>query len=287
MKKYLLCFLLFCIGNIMHSFCYGQENQVIVLKGVVIDADSLLPLPYVHIRTKNLQLANATEVNGQFNVRVHLQDTIIFTSIGYKPFQLIPADSSQQKLEHLVITMTPQVYQLHEVSVKAYEDLTKYIRYKDKPLDMRMPEKKPLFERKEPKATPAVKLAGGMNGASLEGGLSAFANLFNSKFQQEKKLRKLLEIEGEEKQRQYLTDIMTEKYQEMLLHVADLNQADVRRFTKAYMPDPNVMVNMNDYTIVAGIIDDLRRFVPTTTEDVSVEEISKRANFEGDKPVDQ
>lgn len=267
--------------------CFGQESEKTTLKGIVVDADSLTPLPYVHIRVKNTRLGGVTEADGQFNVRVNVKDSIIFTIVGYRPYLLVPADSTEKSLKNLVISMTPQVYTLNEVSVKAYDDITKYIRRKEKPFDMKMPENKPLFERKEPEAAPALGTAGGMNGAALEGGLTAFANLFNDKFQQEKKLKKLLEIEEEEKRQQYLREVMTEKYQAMVGEVSDLDQADLQRFTADYMPDPNVMLHMNDYAVMVGILENLRKFKPKAEEELSVEEISKRAVFEGEEKPKQ
>lgn len=283
-KKYLSGFLLLFIGSIS---CFGQENEKITLKGVVVDADSLTPLPYVHVRVKNTRLGGATEAGGQFNINVNSHDSIVFTMVGYKPYLLVPADSAQEKLNNLVIAMTPQIYELDEVSVKAYDDITKYIRRKEKPLDMKIQKGTPLFDKKEPEATPAVGMGTGMNGAYLEGGLTAFANLFSDKFQQEKKLKKLLEIEEEEKRQQYLREVMTEKYQEMVLQTTDFRQSDIQRFTDTYMPDPNVMVHMNDYTIMVGILENLRKFTPKTGEEISVEEISKRAVFEGEEKTKQ
>lgn len=283
MKRYLSGLLLLFIFHVSPILCLGQADRHVTLQGVVVDADSLTPLPYVHILVKNASLGSATAVNGQFNVSVNIHDTIVFTSVGYKPYLLVPADSTEESLSNLVIPMRPHISELEEVTVKAYDDITKYIRREEKPFNMNRSKATPLFERKEPEERKAVQMATGTNGAALEGAVTAFANLFNDKYQQEKKLKKLLEIEEVEKRQQYLREIMTEKYQAMVAQVSDLSEADIHQFTAAYMPDPQIMANMNDYSIMVGILENLEKFQPKERESISVDEILEKGVFEGEE----
>lgn len=287
MKGYLSGFILLLILCISPFLCLGQAAGQVTLQGVVVDADSLTALPYVHIRVKSDNIGGATTVTGEFNVSVHAYDTIVFTSVGYKPYLLVPADSTEASLSNLVIPMTEAVSELDEVTIKAYDDITKYIRREEKPFSMHRTQPTPLFERKEPKEVPGVGMTGGMNGAALEGAITAFANLFNDKFQQEKKLKKLLEIEEAEKRQQYLREVMTEKYQTIVAEVSDLSQGDIDRFTAAYMPDPQAMINMNDYTIIVGILENLENFQSQERNSRSVEDILKHGVFEGEEKPEQ
>ncbi|MEQ9443349.1 MAG: carboxypeptidase-like regulatory domain-containing protein [Cyclobacteriaceae bacterium] len=283
MKQYLACWLLLLICYALPQIGFGQSDQQVILRGVIVDADSLSPLPYVHIREKNDRMGSATALNGQFSVSVNVEDTILFTSVGYKPYQLVPADSAEENLIGLVIPMVPNVQELKEVTVKAYDDITKYIRREEVPFSMNKTKGTPLFEKKEAEEQKAVRMAPGMNGARLEGAVTAFANLFNDKFQQEKKLKELLEIKEAEEQQKYLEQIMTERYQELVAQASKMNEADILRFTKFYMPHPLAMIDMDDYTIMVSILENLERFQPELKRRLAIEELLEKKVFEGEE----
>ncbi len=282
MKQNVSGFILLLFFLLSSFLCLGQEKEPVVLQGVVVAADSLIPLPDVHIRLKNARLATATAANGRFRVSIYAHDTLVFTRIGYHPFLLTPADSTPESLNDLVITMKEQVYELGEVKVKAYEDITQYIRRPQKPFSMERSKGTPLFEKKEAEERSAVGMGTGMNGASLEGAVTAFANLFNSKFQQEKKLKELLALEAEEERKQYLREMMTEKYQAMVAHVSTLNEAEIERFTLQYMPDPQVMINMNDYAVMVSILESLEQYQPVAKDDLWLDKLLETGVFEGE-----
>ena len=283
----LLCCGLFLLCWMFSLTSYGQANEQVILRGVVVDADSLSHLPFVHIREKSGRLANATDAQGQFNVRVFSRDTIVFTSVGYKPFLLVPADSTEESLLELTILMKPHVNELQEVTVKAYDDISKLIRREEVPFSMERDKPEPLFERKEPKEQKAVRMTTGANGAQLEGAVTAFANLFNDKYQQEKKLKQLLEIQEAEERQQYLREIMTEKYQEMVAQASNLSDTDIQRFTITHMPAPEAMLAMDDYTIMLTILNDLKTFEPEEERRLAIEKLLKKKVFEGEVQSNQ
>lgn len=288
MERYFTCFLLLLILPSFAHLAFGQDDNRLILRGVVVDADRSSPLPYVHIREKSDRLASATDINGQFNVSVNLQDTIVFTSVGYQPFLFVPSDSTEESLLHLVISMLPQVQELQEVTVKAYDDITKFIRREEEPFSMNRPKGTPLFERKEPKEQKAIRMASGTNGAALEGAVTAFANLFNDKYQQEKKLKKLLVVKEAEEQEEYLQTMMTERYQKMVAQAnSELSEAEIHQFTMAYMPPAQYMFNLDDYTLMHSILINLEKFQPEGKRSVAIEELLKTKVFEGDVPAPQ
>ena len=258
---------------------FGQDEEKVVIEGIVVDADSLQALPLVHLRIRNTNLGGVTGEDGRFKTRISPQDTLVFSSVGYQPYILVPADSTAQSLSSLVIRMKPQITVLEEVKIKEYVDITRYIRRDyDSTVDMRRPKGTPLFEKSTPQERKAVSLGASPNGATLEGAVTAFANLFNDEFQQKKKLKQLLEIEEAQAQQRAVKEATTQRYQAMVLTVADLSDADLQRFTELHMPYPLAMTDMSDYEVMEGIIQNLKEF---ESQEVFLERLLDTGVFEG------
>ena len=279
-KKYAFGFLFLLAG--LPFVSSGQDNEKVIIEGIVVDADSLQPLPYVHVRARNTNLGAVTGSDGRFNIRVNAQDSIDFSIVGYHSYLLVPSDSTAQSLKNMMIRMKSRTYVLNEIKVKEYIDITKYIQPKyDSTVDLRRPENIRLFEEKEPQQKKAVHVAPGPNGATLVGAVTAFANLFNDEYQQTKKLNEILEIEEEEKRNQRIKEVMTERYHAMVQMVTDLDDAALDRFTASYMPPPNLMMQMNEYAVLEGILLNLEEFEVRQAQDkLSLDLKLKNAVFE-------
>ncbi len=264
---------------------FGQEQEKIVIEGIVVDADSTQGLPSVHLRIPNTSLGGVTGEDGRFKTRVYPHDSIVFSSVGYEPYLVVLSDSTAQSRRALVVRMKPQVTMLEEVKIKEYIDITKYIKYKvDSTVDMRRPKGTPLFEKSVPKERKAVQMSAGPNGATLEGAVTAFANLFSDEHQQKKKLKQLLAAEEAQAQQQALREEMVERYQALVLNVVNLNAVELQRFTAAYMPSSLAMVSMSDYVVTAGIVRNLKQY---ESQEVFLEELLKKGVFEGQEDVQQ
>lgn len=259
---------------------FAQDGDKVEIAGVVVDADSVLALPNVHLQVPATGLGGVTDADGRFRFRVSPEDTIVFSSVGYAPFYLLPADSSAESLQKLVIRLQPQVTMLEGVEVKDYIDVSHYLQPKiDSTVDMRRSRGTPLFEDQEAREPNAVGTAGGLNGARLEGGLTALANLFNDDFQQRKKLKEILAMEEKQAQEEALRKAMTEKYHLMLAAAADLSENDVDRFTDLYMPPPRRMLQMTDYQVMESILFYMAKFEP---EGDFLQDLLKNGKFEGE-----
>ena len=281
MNKLLWCAMLFLLLRPLVSF--GQEEEKIVIEGIVVDADSAHALPSVHLRIPNTSLGGVTGEDGRFKTRIYPSDSIVFSSVGYAPYLLTLSDSTAQNRRTLVIRMQPQITMLEEVKIKEYVDITKYIKYKiDSTVDMRRPKGTPLFEKSTPKERKAVQMSAGPNGARLEGAVTAFANLFSDEHQQKKKLKELLAVEAAEAQQQALAEEMVERYQTLVRNVIKLSDIELQRFTSTYMPYPLAMVSMSDYDVTAGIVRNLKKY---ESQEVFLEELLDKGVFEGQENI--
>ena len=274
MRSHLLYILLLSLLSLSGL---AQEVDKVVISGLVVDADSSRALPNVHLSVARTGLGGVTGTEGRFRFRVEATDTISFTSVGYQPYNLVPADSSSQSLQNLLIRLQPQITMLEGVEVKDYIDVSRYLQPKiDSAVDMRRSRGKPLFEDQEVEEGNTVSFSGGQ----LTGALTAFANLFNDDYQQQKKLKEIMAMEEKQAQEEAIEKAMTEKYHVMLSAAANLNENDVARFTDLYMPPPRQMLQMSDYKVMEGIIFYLGKFEPEVN---FLEEILEKGTFEGEE----
>jgi len=274
MHRHLLYVLPFML--LLSVSAVAQDTEKVEIAGVVVDADSLQTLPNVHLQVPATGLGGVTDADGRFRFRVSAGDTIVFSSVGYAPYTLLPSDSSEASLQKLVIRLQPQVTMLEGVEVKDYIDVSRYLQPKiDSTVDMRRSRGTPLFEDKPVEEGKAVTLSGGQ----LTGALTAFANLFNDDYQQRKKLKEILAMEEKQAQETALRNAMTEKYHSMLAAAADFSENDVERFTQMYMPPPRRMLQMTDYQVMESILFYMAKFEP---EGDFLQDLLKNGKFEGE-----
>jgi len=111
MKKNILylLFFLFLIPVTATAQFENYKDSVIQLYGVVMSADSLQALPSVSIVVKGRNQGTLTNDQGVFSIVVLKGDRIEFTSVGYKPKEvLIPRnlDGNQQSMIQLMVEDT-------------------------------------------------------------------------------------------------------------------------------------------------------------------------------------
>jgi hypothetical protein len=117
MKHFLLVTLLF-------FFVFGavnaQTGTATVIKGVVINISTGLPVEYANIGIEGTFIGAASNMDGEFrfNVPASVKDGSIYVSaVGYKTVQLQIVDLP--KTESIIIEMHPQSYGIEEVDISA------------------------------------------------------------------------------------------------------------------------------------------------------------------------
>jgi hypothetical protein len=114
----------------------GQERQYIQFSGFVMNEEAE-PLPYVHIISMLSRRGTISDRNGIFSIITEPQDTIIFSSVGYKTtFFEIPALVINYHYTHDVI-MQHDTILLEEVLVFPWPT---YEEFKEAFLSLDLPE---------------------------------------------------------------------------------------------------------------------------------------------------
>lgn len=102
-----------------------QQQGAILLTGVVVTGDSLTPLPYTNIVIKNKNTGTSADERGIFSFMADHQDTVIFSSIGFKDSRYIVPDSLTRSHYSIVQIMSNDTVYLRETIIypwKTYEE---------------------------------------------------------------------------------------------------------------------------------------------------------------------
>ncbi|MCO6500642.1 MAG: carboxypeptidase-like regulatory domain-containing protein [Vicingus serpentipes] len=98
----------------------GQEKQdehVVQFTGVVVEGDSLKPMPFTHITIKNSRMGTISDYYGFFSFVAHTNDTILFSSVGYERNKFVIPDSLEEKSYSIIHMMVKDTMLLKEFTV--------------------------------------------------------------------------------------------------------------------------------------------------------------------------
>jgi hypothetical protein len=88
----------------------AQDDNLIQFSGVVLDADSLLPIPYTSIIVMNKKRGTSTDMNGIFSFVAEKGDSLKFSSVGFRTeYFVIPDTLTVQRYSWIQILATDTV----------------------------------------------------------------------------------------------------------------------------------------------------------------------------------
>jgi hypothetical protein len=102
-----------------------DKSTAILLTGVVVTGDSLTRLPFTNILITNKNAGTTSDNNGYFSFRADKNDTIVFSTVGFKKGRYIVPDSLNRNHYSIVQIMTNDTVYLQETIVypwKSYEE---------------------------------------------------------------------------------------------------------------------------------------------------------------------
>jgi len=121
MKHFIFLLLTLCFFN-PSGFSQQQkpaakQAPLIQFSGVVLDQDSLTPIPYVSILVKDKQRAAVSDVYGFFSIVVNAGDEIVFSSLTHKSRSYKLADTIREKYYYAIQVLTKDTVELPVVDV--------------------------------------------------------------------------------------------------------------------------------------------------------------------------
>ncbi len=109
------CFLFLFWLN--HSLAQTKEQKLVQFSGVVVNGDSLKPVPFGNIVIKQTHRGTMSDYFGFFSFVAHASDTIIFSALGYKKARFIIPDSLSDNKYSLIQVLTNDTILLKETVI--------------------------------------------------------------------------------------------------------------------------------------------------------------------------
>src|SRR5215216_3100876 len=119
MNRLLLFAIIFFFGHFSSSAQTVKEEQskLVQFSGVVVTADSLKPIPYANVIIRNTWRGTVTDYFGFFSVVARMNDTIEFSSLGYKKSTFIIPDTLKSNRYSLIQMMHSDTILMREVFI--------------------------------------------------------------------------------------------------------------------------------------------------------------------------
>lgn len=125
MKRISFFLFFFCAVFTVYSQMQPLSSEI-RFSGVVIDSETTRPLAQVNCRRQDR--VSTTDLTGRFEMNTVAGDTIYFTHIGYKPYEIVVPDTLQGEYM-LAVFMTSDTVHLPEVVVRRrYGELARQYR---------------------------------------------------------------------------------------------------------------------------------------------------------------
>ncbi len=102
---------------VQQAVAQDEVRNAVMLTGMVLDADSRDPLPYVNIQIRNTVYGTATDANGYFSLFISPGDTLNFSYIGYADARFVMPAKVTMNNYSLIQLMRQSTVMLSEVVI--------------------------------------------------------------------------------------------------------------------------------------------------------------------------
>ena len=98
-----------------------SQNRYFPLRGKVVSADSLSPIPNVHIISNLSYFGTTSDLNGKFSMQIRRNDSLRVSSIGYTT-QIINISYDSIDANNFEIMMVRDTIMIEEIDIFPYLD---------------------------------------------------------------------------------------------------------------------------------------------------------------------
>ena len=118
--KKILFLIVYCLPLLLNA--QNTERRLVQFSGFVMSADSMMGIPFVHIGIKGTHRMGTAGADGFFSFAATEGDTLIFTSIGFKPATYyIPHNVENNKLSVIQLMLKAE-YSLPTIPIYPWGD---------------------------------------------------------------------------------------------------------------------------------------------------------------------
>lgn len=223
----------------------------VIVAGYVFEESTGEPLPYVNVYVKKSRSGTITDTLGYFLLNATINDTIIFSSLGYDRKYVILTDSATDKKEPLIVFMDTKVYEIRSVEVIS---LRKYKQLEYEITNMRLPDDEFTyaannFPFRSPDIDYYTRGSTPMQGIGMV--FSPITALYDMFSKEGKEKQKLAELQGKD----YLNSLIEEKISAALvMKITGLNQSETNAFLEWCNFSPEFVMKLTEYDLVSVIV---------------------------------
>ena len=137
-----------------------HAQQVIQFSGIIVTGDSLQPVPYTSISVQNTHRGTLSDFFGFFSLVAQENDTINFSSVGFRDARFIIPDSLSETKYSLIQILMPDTIRLPEAVVYPWPSREEF---KDAFLALELPQSEVSNARRNLNAAQMIALAENMS----------------------------------------------------------------------------------------------------------------------------
>ncbi len=230
----------------------------VVIAGYVFESEGLEPIPHVNIYVQRTRKGTITNQRGYFVLKASLNDTIVFSSLGYERKYAVVTDSVKERTDELIILMEKKFYELMSVDII---ELRRYQQLKYEIVNMQLPDDEYVFAFENFPSRPADidyhSRAGLSDFGLVFSPITALYDAFSREGRERRKLQELLErdrVRAQVEEKISLRDIA---------NIANMNISEAEAFLNWCNFPPEFILSLNDYDLTLIVMQRLEQFKRT------------------------
>jgi hypothetical protein len=265
----LLIILFTTLGFAMGIFGVSYDSnaqQIIEVRGLILNADTKQPLPFASISSVKFRKGYPSDEHGRFSFEIERGDTLRISFLGYRE-KLVPiVDEIVFQPRDLVVELQPRVYELRPVTVRDLRDLPGFIKPSDEDREAidiiglpNLPDgpRRPLNYYKVSLGMPTGN-AGMSFGVGVRGAITALLSNFDNYYKQ---LKKLEILEAMERQEKAVEQLYLERFsREWVGEITKLEGFELDNFMLRYRPHPVFLATANEYYLTEYVFEKLELY---------------------------
>lgn len=241
-------------------------QQMIEVRGLILNADTKQPLPFASISSVKLRKGYPSDEHGRFAFEIERGDTLRVSFLGYRE-KLIPiVDEIVFQPRDLVVELQPRVYEMRPVTVRDLRDLPGFIKPVDEDREAidiiglpNLPDapRRPLNYYKVSLGLGNGNAGMGF-GVGLKGAITALLSNFDNYYKQ---LKKLEILEAMERQEKAVEKLYQERFsREWVAEITKLEGFELDNFMLRYRPHPVFLATANEYYLTEYVFEKLELY---------------------------
>ncbi len=253
LKKKLTILLLLTAISLSAQYSFAQFVRIaerVIVAGYVFEESNGEPLAYVNVYVKKSRSGTITDTSGYFLLNASLNDTIIFSSLGYDKKYVILTDSATENNKPLIVFMDTKIYEINSVEVIA---LRKYKQLEYEITNMRLPDNDYTyaannFPFRPPDIDYYTRSSTPVSGIGIVfSPITALYDMFSKEGKEKQKLAELQE-------KDYLNSILDEKISTaLIMKITGMTQEETNIFIQWCNFTPEFVMKLTEYDLVSVI----------------------------------